>query len=130
MLSVVKGKDDVDPNRLDGFKWFVSVALILGGAAANYYYTEQQPWFVRAALLLVLLVGVLWLLAETTQGKVAIEFLREARVELRKVVWPTRQETMQSTFLVMAMVVVSGLVLWGIDALLLWAVGWITGQRG
>jgi len=54
-------------------------------------------------------------------------FVRGAQAELRKVVWPTKQETVQSTLVVIAMVTVMGLVLWGFDALLLRVVAWLTG---
>ena len=51
-------------------------------------------------------------------------------VELRKVVWPTRQETIQTTLIVVAMVVVAALILWGLDKVFFWLVAWLTGQRG
>ena len=55
-------------------------------------------------------------------------FAKQSRMELRKVVWPTRQETIQTTMIVVAMVVVMALVLWGVDSILTWAITWLTGS--
>jgi preprotein translocase subunit SecE len=62
----------------------------------------------------------------TTQGQRFLVFVEASRAELRKVVWPTREETVRTTLIVMAMVMVAGLFLWGIDTLLLWAVAFLT----
>jgi preprotein translocase subunit SecE len=58
-----------------------------------------------------------------------VQFFGESRAELRKVVWPTREETMQTTLVVAVMVIVLSLVLWGMDGLLVWLIGWLTGQH-
>ena len=73
---------------------------------------------------------VLSLASFTQKGRHAWSFAKDARVELRKVIWPTRQETVQSTMMIVVVVVVTALFLWGIDSVLLWAVGFVTGQRG
>lgn len=62
----------------------------------------------------------------TTQGKQAFQFSKEARIEMQKVVWPSRPETVQTTMIVMAMVAVTGFVLWGIDVSMMWIIGKIT----
>ncbi len=77
--------------------------------------------------LLAIAIGIALL---TYQGKQALNFARESRMELRKVVWPTYQETVQTTLFVAAMVLLLGLILWGIDSILMWLIGWLTGQRG
>jgi len=71
-----------------------------------------------------------WVASRTQKGKWVVEFVRDSRQELRKVVWPTREETMQTTLVVAAMVVILALLLWGMDGVLVWAIGWLTGQRG
>jgi preprotein translocase subunit SecE len=115
--------------KLNWLKWLVVAVLVVAGIAANYYYS-QQPWPLR-------LLGWLFILAiasavafQTSQGKQIIDFARESKIELRKVVWPTRQETIQITFLIAGVVVLLALVLWGIDGVLLRVIGWLTGQRG
>ena len=62
----------------------------------------------------------------TIKGQQSLQFAKSAYVELQKIVWPTRAETVQTTMIVMAMVAVTGLVLWGLDSIMLWAVGKIT----
>jgi preprotein translocase subunit SecE len=115
--------------KLDWLKWLIVAVLIVAGLAANYYYS-QQPWPLRLIAWLVLLGVVAGIAAMTRQGKQVISFARESRMELRKVVWPTRQETVQTTLVIGAVVIVLALVLWFIDGILVWAVGWLTGQRG
>jgi preprotein translocase subunit SecE len=68
--------------------------------------------------------------SKTNKGKWVLEFFRDSRMELRKVVWPTREETMQTTLVVAVMVIILALVLWGMDGVLVWLIGWLTGQRG
>jgi preprotein translocase subunit SecE len=126
MASKLEIKQD---NRLDIPKWIAAVLIMVAGLTANYYYT-QQPWPLR--LLGGLFIGALICLFvfQTSQGKRLINFARESRIELRKVVWPTRQETVQTTLVIAAMVILLALILWGVDGFLLWAIGWLTGQRG
>jgi preprotein translocase subunit SecE len=115
--------------RYDWLKWFIVVALIITGIIANYYY-NNQPWPLRLLGGLVLF-GITMVVAIQTQwGKQALSFARESRMELRKVYWPTRQETIQTTLFVVAMVVVLALILWGVDSILMLVIGWLTGQRG
>lgn len=115
--------------RLDWFKWLIVASLFVVGLVANYYYASQ-PWPLRLLGWLLLVIIMLLIASQTLQGKKTLEFAREARMELRKVHWPTRQETMQTTFIVAVMVVVLALVLWGIDGMLMWLIGWLMGQRG
>ncbi len=62
----------------------------------------------------------------TTVGKQLFEFAQEAKAELLKVVWPNRQETVQTTTIVMVMVGVTGFILWGIDSIMMWAIAKLT----
>ncbi len=113
----------------DWIKWLIAVFLLGAGIVANYYYSNQ-PWPLRLLGWLFLLGIVAVIVLQTYQGKQALNFARESRMELRKVVWPTYQETVQTTLFVAAMVLVLGLILWGIDGVLMWLIGWLTGQRG
>ncbi len=123
-------KTDLQENSsFNWLKWLVVLLLFVGGLAANYYYSAQ-PWPLRLLGWLLLLGIMAAFASQTSQGKAVIGFARESRIELRKVFWPTRQETMQTTLFVAAMVVILALILWGIDGGLMWAIGWLTGQRG
>lgn len=121
--------DTQQSSSFDWFKWLLAIILFSAGIVVNYYY-NSQPWPLRLLGWLVLLAVIIAVLLQTRQGKLALEFARESRTELRKVYWPTRQETIQTTLVVAAMVVVLALVLWGIDSVLMWLIGWLTGQRG
>jgi preprotein translocase subunit SecE len=123
-------KTDTQENMsFDWLKWLVAAVLLLAGLAANYYYS-YQPWPLRLLGWIVLLGIIAAIVLQTLQGKQFIAFARESRMELRKVFWPTRQETVQTTLFVAAMVIVLALILWGIDSVLMWLIGWLTGQRG
>jgi preprotein translocase subunit SecE len=113
----------------DWLKWLIVIALFIAGIIANYYY-NSQPWPLRLLGWIALLAVIAGIIYQTRQGKAALNFARESRMELRKVFWPTKQETVQTTLVVAAMVVILALVLWGIDGVLMWVIGWLTGQRG
>jgi preprotein translocase subunit SecE len=103
------------------------LAIILITAAAFF-----GDWYFHLSAPVMALVWVGWLVLTlafgflTPQGRQAYSFAAEARVELEKVVWPSRQETVQITAIVMIMVTVTGFVLWGIDSGMMWAIGKIT----
>lgn len=126
---VLKTVETQGNSRLDWLRWLMASLLIIAGLVANYYY-NYQPWPLRLLGWLFLLGIVTTIVLQTYQGKRALIFARESRMELRKVFWPTRQETMQTTLFVAIMVVVLALVLWGVDSILMWLIGWLTGQRG
>lgn len=110
-------------------KWAGVIVLLIAGIAANAYFAEVAG-AIRAIGWIVLLAVCAAIVAMTAQGKAIIAFSKDARLELRKVVWPSRQETVQTTLMVLALVIVMSLILWGIDTFLMWAIAWMTGQRG
>jgi preprotein translocase subunit SecE len=97
------------------------IALIVMGAGVYGYYQlpvlmgQDVSILLRVALLLVSLVVALGVAATSAQGAALIEFSKGSRTELRKMVWPTRQETVQTTMIVLVMVVVIAIFLWLID---------------
>ncbi|MCD6045969.1 MAG: secE [Gammaproteobacteria bacterium] len=113
----------------DRGKWVCVVLLLVVGIAANVYFA-QVAGALRAIGWIVLLGACAAIAAMTAKGKAVIAFSKDARLELRKVVWPSRQETTQTTLMVIVLVIVMSLILWGIDTFLMWAIGWMTGQRG
>lgn len=102
--------------RLDGLKWLVIVALIIGGAVANSYYSAEFALLYRVIALVVIGGIACFVAVNTAKGYSFWELLKAAQVEIRKVVWPTRQETIQTTLIVVAVVFVAALLLWGVDA--------------
>lgn len=113
---------------LDTAKLVLAILVLVGGIAGFYYYAEKVGLLYRVLGMLAT-VGTASALILTTQiGKSLLMFLRDARVEVRKIVWPSRQETMQSTMVVVALVFIMGLLLWTLDAGLFWGVSLLTGQ--
>jgi preprotein translocase subunit SecE len=101
--------------------------LPMAAAIGGFYYFEDQPTWIRVIGLLVA-AGVSGLIAmQTAMGKVAWDFRREAIIEVRKVVWPTRKETVQTTMVVLVVVIIMAILLWALDSLLAWAVRFLTG---
>lgn len=114
------------PSRLDQLKWVVVIAIIAVGVVGNSYYAGESLLY--RVLALVALAAVAAGIALTTQKGVAfLEMLKEARVELRKVVWPTRLETGQTTAIVVAVVLVVALVLWAMDSFFAWIIASLIG---
>lgn len=111
---------------LDWLKWLVVAALLAGGVFANWYYQDEMLLLRVAGLLATAAVAIL-LALQTERGKGIWSLLKEARTEVRRVVWPTNQETTQTTLVVIAIVFVFALILWGLDSLLGWIVSSIIG---
>lgn len=107
---------------------FILAALIVAAAIGGFYYYGDQSLLFRVLALLVAIGISTAIFLQTVAGQRAWEFIGEARTEVRKVVWPTRKETIQTTLVVMAMVVVVAILLWIIDMFLMWAVKLLTGQ--
>jgi preprotein translocase subunit SecE len=111
----------------DSLKWILVVALVIAGLWANFYYNEID-WPIRLAGWIILACIALGIASQTAIGRRIWAFSKDARNELRKVVWPTRQETIQTTMIIVGMVVIMALILWGIDSALLAIVSWLTGR--
>lgn len=120
--------------KIDGQKkndaLFVSAAifLLIVGIGGNYYFAEQSI-LLRIIALLAIGMTALFLLYKTATGQKAWSYWQEALIEVKKMVWPTKKETMQSTVGVLVMVVIMGLFLWTVDAVLVRIVAWLL-QRG
>lgn len=115
--------------KFDLLKWLAIVALISVAIAGNIYF-DNQPSALRIAAMILIGLIVVSIAAFTDKGRQIIAFAQDSRIEMRKVVWPTRQETVQVTLLVVGIVIITALFLWGIDTVLLWLVQYLTGQRG
>jgi len=122
----MNAKTDVSTNKLDTIKWTFAILTIVVGTV-SFYYFEEYPPFIRVVGLLFLVGIALFTVSRTGKGRSTVEFLREARTEVRKVVWPTRQETVQMTGIVIVMVVLVALIIWLLDSILFWIVRWLTG---
>lgn len=111
---------------MNSLKWAIVFVLLALGVVGNYHFADQSL-LIRAVSLFVLAVLAAGMALQTESGKRFWRFANEARTELRKVVWPNRQETIQTTAMVLGVVAIVGIILWGVDILLLKMVAWITG---
>ena len=113
----------------DSVKWLVSGAMLVAGIGAFHYFGDHSLLF-RVIGLLVLVAAVAAVVLQTDKGRVGWEFVRDARTEVRKVVWPTRRETLQTTGIVIVMVGLVAVMLWMLDTFLGWLVRSLLGQGG
>lgn len=122
----MNAKAEAKTFRLDGLKWLLIVLLVGGAVAGNSYYAEFPLIFRVLAMTVICLVALL-VTANTGKGNALWQLLREAQIEVRRVVWPTRQEATQTTAVVVVFVLVMALILWGLDSALGWAASKLIG---
>ena len=113
---------EAGPSRFDTTKLVAAVLVLAGGVTGFYYYAEQFFLPYRVLALLAVTVVSIVIAYNTTAGKSLWTYAQDSRAELRKVVWPTRTETMQTTLVVAIVVVVVGLILWLLDIGFGWAI--------
>ena len=110
----------------DLVKW-IGAFVILGGGIAGFYYWSDESLLLRVIGLLVLSAAALFVAVQTEKGRAAWDFARESHTEVRKVIWPTRKETTQTTLIVIAMVGLVAIIMWMLDGLLAWLVKLLLG---
>jgi preprotein translocase subunit SecE len=120
----------------DIVKQAFSVLFVVAGVAAFYYFSTDHYYFKEVRLLyrvlglVVVVLMAMGMMLTTDVGRSVWSFVLESKQEVRKVVWPTREETMRTTLLVFAMVSIVSLILWLLDMFLFWGVRLLTGQGG
>ncbi|HBR96927.1 MAG TPA: preprotein translocase subunit SecE [Gammaproteobacteria bacterium] len=122
-------KAEVQENPNNKLKLAAAGGLVALGVLLFYLFPEQSLLY-RVLGLLALVGGAIYVVYQTTQGRQAAAFFRDARTEVRKVVWPTRAETLQTTLIVMVIVLIMGVFLWLLDWLLSGAFQLLTGVGG
>lgn len=115
------------PNKgLEFFKWLLTIGLLLAIVVANNVY-EQESVLIRAVVAVAVLVVAAFIAASTSKGKTFLSFAKESKVEVRKVIWPTRQEATQTTLIIFAATAFIALLLYFLDMFLRWIVNLLTG---
>lgn len=117
-------KNQAKSNGKDILKWFLVAGFLVAGFFVNNHFSDLAL-SLRAAGWIVLTCGTVFLAITTTNGQVFWRFLKASKQELRKVVWPSRQEAMQTTMLVIGLVALMALILWAVDSSLFALVGMI-----
>ncbi|MGL5286002.1 protein translocase subunit secE/sec61 gamma [Aeromonas sp. RU39B] len=111
----------------DTLLWGLVFIILAAAVVGNYLLSGGVSVIVRAVGVVVVIAVAGALALQTTKGKATLAFARESRLEVRKVVWPTRQEAIQTTLIVLAVTAVMGLLLFVLDGALVWLVNIITG---
>ncbi|WP_101760310.1 preprotein translocase subunit SecE [Oceanicoccus sp. KOV_DT_Chl] len=122
----MNAKTETQSGGLDGVKWLLVVLLIVAAVGGNVYYADQSLLYRVLGIVAISLVAA-FVATQTSQGSAFWKLAKEARTEIRKVVWPTRQESTQTTFIVVGFVLLASLILWGLDSLLGWLVSLVIG---
>ena len=118
-----------DAGTTDKVKLAIAIVIVIAGVAGYYVLANQAAWLRWLSVIASLvLAGVV--VAFSRYGSEFRRFVELARIELRKVVWPTRQETLQTTLVVFGFVVVAGVFFWLLDLVLAWATKTLTGTGG
>jgi preprotein translocase subunit SecE len=120
-------QDNATP--LDSVKLVAGALVLAAGVAAFYLFGTLPIWLRWIIVLAALVLGALVSL-QSHQGKIFWAFVQASRIELRKVVWPERQETTQITIVVFVRVMILALFFWGLDTLLAFMTRWLTGREG
>ena len=115
------------PTIVDTAKLALSIVIVLAGLVTYYYFGNASALLRTLGVLLALALAAVVALT-SLQGKTLWKFVQGARVELSKVVWPTREETIQTTIVVLVVAVIGGVIFWTLDFFLLWLTTRITGQ--
>ena len=120
-------KVDTEPTALDTIKLLLAVVILLGSIFGYYYYANESA-LLRAVGVLIAFAVAVWVAFQSAQGRTLWRFIQGSRVELRKVVWRTREETIQTTIVVIVFALIMGVFFWLLDLSLLWITGMVTGQ--
>ena len=105
----------------------LSIMLIIGGLAAYYYFTRSSG-VLRVLGVLGAFAAAIAVSYTSSFGRFVREFVTESHFELRKVVWPTRQETTQTTLVIFVVVTIISLLLFLFDSILVWIFGMLFGS--
>ena len=133
-LEIEKKKNESEASvekskGLNIFLWLLTVAIIAASAFGNIYFQDQYSTPIRVVAAIVLLLISLGVAATTNQGRKALGFFQDARTELRRIVWPSRPEATQTTFIVVGVTVFVSLILWGLDSIIVSIITFLTDWR-
>jgi preprotein translocase subunit SecE len=122
-------KAEASPGILDTVKLAAAALVLLGGLVAYYYFADASVLLRVLGLVASLVLGIV-IAFQSVQGRQLWQFIQGSQVEIRKVVWPTQQETVQTTLIVLVFTAAFGVFFLIIDWLLLQVTQFVTGQGG
>ncbi len=116
---------------IDWLLWVIALLLLIGSTLIGPYLTSHwapaSSIWVRLAIIIGMIVTALGLIYSTHQGRGFMRLLQDSKVELRRISWPARTETFQTTWIVLIIVLIMSLLMWGIDSLFGWLISSIIG---
>jgi preprotein translocase subunit SecE len=115
--------------KLDTLKLGLALLIALAALVGFYFYADQSLLYRVVGLLVAAGISIAIAL-QTEKGRHIWSYFHDAQIEVRKVVWPTRQETIQTTLIVIIMVVLVAIILWLLDMFLGWSIGLLMGHGG
>jgi len=115
------------PRTSDKAKLAIGCVLILAGIAGFYVLGTESAWLRWGAVVAGIVLATI-IVALSRYGIAMKQFFLDSRVELRKIVWPTRNETGTTTLVVFVFVIIAGVFFWVLDLVLAWATRAFTGQ--
>jgi preprotein translocase subunit SecE len=122
-------KVEEQPTFVDTAKLALAIVVVLLGLVGYYYLAESSQLLRVLSVIVALAIGAV-VAFTSLQGRTLWKFIQGARVELNKVVWPTREETLQTTLIVLVVALFGGVFFWLLDLTLLWLTTRITGRGG
>ena len=114
---MVANKIEIETNKQDVVKWILSTAMFLGALVAFYYF-DQYPLIYRVLGLIGIVILGFLIVFNTERVRGLRVFTHDARVELKKVIWSTKAEVIQTTVIVFVVVIIMSILLWLLDKLL------------
>jgi len=115
--------------KLDTFKLGLALLILIAALVGFYFYAEQDLLYRVIGLLAAVGISIAIAL-QTEKGREIWGYFHDAQIEVRKVVWPTRKETVNTTLLVIGMVIIVAIILWLLDMFLGWSIGSLMGHGG
>ena len=112
---------------VDIVKLVLSPILVIAGVVGFYFFSDLQLLY-RVVLLLAVIGAAVGVCFTTAKGRSVWGFMIESKLEFNRIVWPTRDEAVRTTLLVIAMVTIVGLVLWLLDMFLFWGIQLLMNQ--
>lgn len=118
-------QEEASSSSFDAIKWILSIVALAGAVYANHSLVDGSI-LIRVAVIIALISVGMAIGFSTAKGKAGLAFAKESKIEARKVVWPTRSETIQTTIIIVIAVSIVSLMLYGMDYLLVNIVGFLT----
>jgi len=127
-MEIQKIQNEESGSRYDTPLLIAAALLLVGAMVSFYYFDPQLGKLARLGMLLAGTAAAVFLFSRTSLGATTWSYLQGANIERRKVVWPTRQESVQTTVMIAVVVFIVALIMWGLDTALLAGVQYLTGR--